>query len=152
VTADEIEQLAESRRLIESRRDEISREFHEILRRHDPETSALFRGETRDAGGCELGVLLDLLVQANENPRRLVAVAAELGRHHASVGVHPVHFQTTAVALLQAFDRALGDALTSDVRATWAEAFALVSALMERAAIRSGSALEFRNTGEVSGA
>jgi nitric oxide dioxygenase len=61
-----------------------------------------------------------------------------LGRHHASAGVRQTHYHTTGVALLRALEHVLGDAFTPDVRATWAEAFALVSALMERAAIRTG--------------
>jgi nitric oxide dioxygenase len=82
-------------------------------------------------------VLLDLLVQANVDPRRVVPVAADLGRHHTRAHVHEPHYHTTGVALLRALERVLGGAFTSDVRAVWAEAFALVSALMERSAGRT---------------
>lgn len=138
MTPEQIEQLAESRRTIDSRRDDIARALHEILRELDPETFALFQSDDGNGRGCNVGVLLDLLVQANEDPRRLVPVAAELGRHHASSGVHHAHYHATGVALLRALERLLGDAFTTDVRAEWLEAFALVSALMERAAVRTG--------------
>ena len=138
MTPEQIEQLADSRRTIDSRRDEIARALHEILRELDPETFALFQSGGGDGRGCNVGLLLDLLVQANEDPRRLVPVAAELGRHHASAGVHHAHYHMAGVALLRALERLLGDAFSTEVRAEWLEAFTLVSALMERAAVRTG--------------
>ena len=138
MTPEQIEQLADSRRTIDSRRDEIARALHEILWELDPETFALFQSGAGDGRGCNVGLLLDLLVQANEDPRRLVPVAAELGRHHASSGVHHAHYHVAGVALLRALERLLGDAFSTDVRAEWLEAFTLVSALMERAAVRTG--------------
>ena len=138
MTPEQIEQLAQSRRSIEDRRDDIGREFHRCLRELDAETFTVFAGASGAVRGCDVGMLLDLLVRANEDPRRLVPLAAELGRTHAAAGVHHDHYHTTGVALLRALECVHGDVFTPEVLAVWAEAFALVSALMERAAVRTG--------------
>ena len=138
MTPEQIEHLFASRGMIEGSGSDVRAELLHILGRLDPETYRLFTGGRGSGRCCDVANLLDLLVRATEDPRVAMPVAAALGRHHAEAGVSQNHYHTTGVALLRALERVLGDRFNAEVRDDWAEAFALVSALMERAGHRTG--------------
>jgi hemoglobin-like flavoprotein len=76
-----------------------------------------------------------MIVDLIGRPERLLPFAADLGRRHVAYGVLDQHYETVGNALLWAIDELVGDRLTADDRQAWTEAYALVSAVMRRAAM-----------------
>src|SRR5215208_5961642 len=68
-----------------------------------------------------------------DDPDAMVPRLAALGRRHAAYGVHESHYATVGEALLHALGTTLGDALPADARTAWADAYALIGAVMRRA-------------------
>ncbi|MDP3896546.1 MAG: hemin receptor, partial [Mesorhizobium sp.] len=63
----------------------------------------------------------------------LPAVRA-LAQRHVGYGVKDKHYATVGAALLRTLSDGLGDAFTSEVRAAWQAAYALLSSVMIAAA------------------
>jgi len=135
MSPDQLIIIRETRDRLEPQLTELSSTVHAALYEVDANTSSTFRGG--GGAGCDVGALLDLLVNMSEDPHRLVPTVAELGRRHAESAVRQADYRVTGIALLRALERLLGPAFTPEVHDAWAEAFAVVSTVMERGALRA---------------
>jgi hemoglobin-like flavoprotein len=79
--------------------------------------------------------MLGHAVGALRDPEGLVPALQGLARKHVDYGVQPEHFEPVAVALLATLEKGLGDAWTSEVKASWIQAYTLVSSVMKAALI-----------------
>jgi hemoglobin-like flavoprotein len=103
----------------------------------DASAAQRFTGVDMAAQRAKLAQSLAVVVKALDDPDRLLPALAALGKRHVNYGVDNHHFESVGEALLRAIAATLGDACTRDVRDAWAEAYALVSAVMRRALIRA---------------
>lgn len=77
--------------------------------------------------------MLRQLVDALDDPPRLVPESAALARRHIAYGVTDEQYDSVGAALLYAFGETLGeDAFSDDVRAAWTEAYTLLASIMRR--------------------
>jgi NAD(P)H-flavin reductase/hemoglobin-like flavoprotein len=65
-----------------------------------------------------------------DKPEVLAPLLRQLGRTHRKFGIEPRHFEMVGASLLAALARFAGDAWTPELKATWAEAYGVVSGLM----------------------
>jgi hemoglobin-like flavoprotein len=64
----------------------------------------------------------------------LVPVVESLGRRHVGYGVKDADYDTVGQALLDALQQGLGDDFTPEIKAAWAEVYALLASVMRNAA------------------
>jgi hemoglobin-like flavoprotein len=81
----------------------------------------------------KLVTMLHDLVDALDNPPRLVPEAAALARRHVTYGVTDAQYDSVGAALIHAFAEILGEAFSDDARAAWSEAYVLLASIMRRA-------------------
>jgi hemoglobin-like flavoprotein len=108
--------------------------FYQRLFTLDPKLRDLFRHADFGEQGRKLMAALGFVVGNLRRPDALLPVVADLGRRHAGYGVRPPHYATVGVALLATLEEALGPAFTPDVREAWAEAYILLTRVMQEAA------------------
>src|SRR5215470_9042470 len=96
-------------RLAEGRGDDLARAFYARLFEIDPGAAALFASTDMPAQRKKLVDMLDGLVDALDNPPRLVPEAAGLARRHVSYGVTDAQYDSVGAALLCAFEDTLGE-------------------------------------------
>jgi hemoglobin-like flavoprotein len=121
-------------RLAEGRGDELARAFYARLFAIDPTAAPLFTSTDMPAQRQKLVAMLDELVDALDDPPRLVPETAGLARRHVTYGVTDAQYDSVGAALLHALEETLGEAFTDDDRAAWSEAYALLASIMRRAA------------------
>jgi hemoglobin-like flavoprotein len=80
--------------------------------------------------------MLTRIVRQLDSPEELIPNLAPLARRHVHYGVQASDYHTVGEALFWALEQALGDALTDEVRSAWAEAYALLAAVMLRVAAK----------------
>ena len=83
--------------------------------------------------GNKLLLTLGEMVRLLDEPERLVAVIAPLGRRHAGYGVREPDYATATAALIGAMRDVMADAFTEEMAEGWRELHGLVSAVMVRA-------------------
>ena len=130
--------------LVEQHGDELARAFYARLFEIDPTAAPLFTSTNMPAQRQKLLAMLHGLVDALDDPPRLVPETAGLARRHVTYGVTDSQYDSVGAALLYAFAETLGEAWTDDVRDAWSEAYALLASIMRRAAT-----LEHRKSGPV---
>jgi len=81
----------------------------------------------------KLAQALAVVVNAADDPGRLVPALTALGRRHARYRVDHRHFDSVGTALLRALADTLGCAFTADVRDAWAAAYGAVAGIMRDA-------------------
>lgn len=109
--------------------------FYDRLFALDPAARALFAGVDMAAQGAKFVVMLGAIVHALDQAPVLVTDVAALARRHMAYGAWLEHHEAVGAALLWTLERVLGAAWTPEVRAGWAEAYALITALARRAAV-----------------
>src|SRR5215207_10191952 len=119
--------------LAAARGDELARRFYARLFEIDRGAARLFAGLDMAAQHRKFTGMLAAIVGVLDDPDTMVPGLAALGRRHAAYGVHEAHYATVGEALLHALGATLGDALSADARAAWADAHALIGAVMRRA-------------------
>jgi hemoglobin-like flavoprotein len=108
--------------------------FYDKLFEIAPEVRDLFPGDMKQQR-VKLMKMLGHAVGALRDPEGLVPALQGLARKHVGYGVQPEHFDPVAVALLATLETGLGDAWTSEVKASWIQAYTLVSSVMKAALI-----------------
>lgn len=108
--------------------------FYRRLFELSPESLRLFRQTDLPAQQAKFIAMLDDIVRLVADSPALVHVAAELGRRHGGYGVRDEHYPMVTTALLLALSEELGADWTPDVRESWRDGLALVTALMRRGA------------------
>ena len=103
----------------------------------DRTAAELFANTNMTDQRAKLMQSLATLVHALDEPSRLFETLGGLARRHAQYGVQLRHFDSVGDALLWALTDTLGPHFTPELRAAWAEAYALIASVMKRAIERS---------------
>jgi hemoglobin-like flavoprotein len=119
------------------RGDVLTTRFYEVLFEIDESAVRLFAGVDMVAQREKLLKSLGVIVEALDELDRLLPTLAELGRRHVGYGVQRRHFESVGAALNRAIADVFGDDFTTELRDAWAEAYALVAAVMRRAVDRA---------------
>ncbi len=82
----------------------------------------------------KLMTMLGIAVNGLTRLETILPAVQELGRRHKGYGTLPDHYGVVGEALLFTLDKGLGDGFTDDVRAAWADAYALLAGAMIEAA------------------
>jgi methyl-accepting chemotaxis protein len=115
---------------------EVAATFYRRLFEFDPDLRTLFSSTVLDDQIRKLTSMLELAVQWLDVPERLVPALKQLGERHAVYGVQDHHYATFGAALIATLEERLGDDFTPELRSAWTEAYALISALMRRGAMK----------------
>ena len=116
-----------------ARADTLTTTFYEYLFEIDTTAAALFTGVDMAGQKKKLAQALAVVVNAADDPGRLVPALTALGRRHAGYRVDHRHFDSVGTALLRALGDTLGGAFTADVRDAWAAAYGAVAGIMRDA-------------------
>jgi hemoglobin-like flavoprotein len=123
--------------LIAANADALAANFYTSLFEIDASAARLFANVDMAAQRAKLVHSLAIIVDAVDNPDRLLPVVAALGRRHATYGIEARHFDSVGHALLRALSLTLGDAFTAEMHAAWGESYELIAAVMRRALVRA---------------
>jgi hemoglobin-like flavoprotein len=107
--------------------------FYARLFQLDPSLRRLFTSDI-EAQGRKLMEMIAEAVRALDELETLVPAVRALGRRHAGYGVQDEHYETVAVALLDALELGLGEAFTSEVREAWTTVYWLLADTMKAGA------------------
>jgi hemoglobin-like flavoprotein len=103
-----------------------------------PETRALFRYDLGTPGmaqqGTKLMQMIAVAVAHLDNLQAVLPPIQALARRHVAYGVEPGHYNSVGAALLWTLEQGLGDAFTPEVRAAWANLYAILAGAMQQAA------------------
>jgi hemoglobin-like flavoprotein len=108
--------------------------FYGRLFEIDPGTRPLFAAVRPEVQRRKLMLALDAAVRGLDNLGALVPMIEALGRRHVGYGVTEAHYDSVGAALLWTLEKGLGAAWTAEAASAWAEAYALLSGVMRRAA------------------
>jgi nitric oxide dioxygenase len=76
------------------------------------------------------------MLDALDKPAKLDAECRSLGVSHAGYGVTSEMFGAVEEALLESFEKALGDEFNDEVRSSWTKLYGIASSAMRQAQIR----------------
>lgn len=108
--------------------------FYARLFELDPSARALFDSVDMKAQGAKFVAMLGSIIRSLGRAPTLVGQVAALGRRHAHYAVSGEHYESVGAALIWTIEKVLGQRCTPEVRIAWTEAYALVAAVMRRAA------------------
>lgn len=108
--------------------------FYERLFVNDPSLRRLFRSADMTSQGRKLMAALAMTVGSLRKLDMLVPVLESLAIKHVDYGVERQHYETVGAALIETLSLYFGPRFTSEVRATWIEAYQLVAGVMMRTA------------------
>jgi hemoglobin-like flavoprotein len=137
MTSDQVLLVRSSWSAIATHGDELSVRFYDHLFAIDPGAARLFSHVDMSAQRAKLAQMLGAVVHSLDDIDSLLPAVAALGKRHTQYGVEHRHFDSVEEALLRAFSDTLGGDFTPALRASWAEAYALITCVMKRALIRS---------------
>ena len=115
--------------LVAPRVDELVARFYERLFAEHPAVRPLFKGNSKKQQRS-LVAALKLAVGALDQPEKLRAALAELGRRHVAYGARPEHYEIVRTTLLATMAAMLGDEFTPAVEQAWHEALGGIATLM----------------------
>jgi len=136
VTPEQIALVRASWPLLSADAEALTFNFYKRLFEIDPASALLFTGVDMDAQRKKVAQSLAFVVDALDDPDRLLPALAALAKRHVTYGVKNHHFASVGEALLGALASSLPGAFTRDLRLAWAEAYALVASVMQRAIAR----------------
>ena len=114
--------------------------FYERLFAIDATARPLFRSAGLAEQRRKLIQALTLVVRGLNQPEALAPSLAELGRHHARLGVSDEHYDSVGAALLWTLKQKLGLGWTPQVEAAWTNAYLLLADIMRKAGQHFGPA------------
>lgn len=117
-----------------NQRETLTTQFYARLFDANPATRELFKSTDMVEQRRKFGLMLDEIIRVLDNPDLLVSEVAASGRRHVRYGVRDRDYEDVGAALLWAVAHVLGPAYTPEVRDAWREAYALLAAVMRRAA------------------
>ena len=120
--------------VVAARSDEMTARFYQYLFDIDADAARLFAHIDMSAQGAKLSQALTVVVNALDNPDRLLPAIGERVRMNMAPELR--HFDSVGDALLRSISDSLGDSFDRDVRQAWADAYALVASVMRRALVR----------------
>jgi Globin len=80
--------------------------------------------------GRLLMAMIGIAVDSLDKLETIVPAVQDLGRRHATYGVHSTHYDTVASALLWTLGQGLGNAFTPPVGAAWTGAYTILATVM----------------------
>jgi hemoglobin-like flavoprotein len=116
--------------------DSLVASFYARLFASNPAAAELFGKTNMTEQRRKFSAMLAEIVRAISDPDVLIREVAASGRRHVHYGVIDRDYEDVGAALLWAIGETLGSAYTAEVHAAWREAYALLSAVMRRAAAR----------------
>jgi len=134
---DQVELVQSSWPVSAEKADGFTSAFYGHLFSIDASAARLFAGADIHAQRKKLAQSLTSFVRALDAPDQLLPMVGALGKRHLGYGIKPRHFDSVGDALLWALSDSLGDQFTPELRAAWAEAYALIASVMKRALERS---------------
>jgi len=133
----ESEQLVrETWKQLEPVSDQLVSAFYARLFASNPAAAALFSNTNMTVQRKKFSNMLAEIVRAINDPDVLIREVAASGRRHVNYGVIDRDYDDVGAALVWAIGETLGPAFTPEVSAAWREAYALLAAVMRRAAAR----------------
>jgi hemoglobin-like flavoprotein len=116
--------------------DTVVAAFYARLFEANPVAADLFKATNMVEQRRKFSAMLDEIVRVLDNPNLLVSEVAASGRRHVGYGVKSRDYDDVGAALVWAIGDSLGADFTPAVQAAWREAYALLAAVMRRAAAR----------------
>lgn len=95
----------------------------------EPSLKPLFKGDIKRQGEM-LFTAIGLAVTNLNDPARVNEAATALGKRHANYGVEPGYYNVFGAALIWSLEQVIGPDFTPDVKAAWADAYALLAQTM----------------------
>ena len=121
---------------LEPQSDTLVDAFYRRLFASNPAAAELFAATNMTEQRRKFSAMLAEIVRAIGDPDVLIREVAASGRRHVHYGVRDRDYEDVGAALVWAIGETLGPAYTPEVHAAWREAYALLSAVMRRAAAR----------------
>lgn len=135
--------------VLQTRGEEITRHFYQIMFRDYPEVKAFFN-QAHQAQGTQPRALAGAVLAYAAHIDRLDAIAGALPtiiHKHVSLGIRPEHYPIVGTCLLQAIGEVLGDAATPELVGAWAKAYGQLADLLIAAEENLYQQLENQNGG-----
>lgn len=110
-------------------RKQVCVDFYQRLFACYPELRPLFKGDMERQTGLFV-TMINTVVSALENPDPVVPLIKTVGARHVGYGVTAADYDKFANALLGAFEHALGDSFTPEIRAAWSDVYARLARTM----------------------
>jgi hemoglobin-like flavoprotein len=133
VNAQQIQTVQQSFNLVEPISDTAAALFYARLFELSPSLRPLFKSDLKSQSK-KLMSSIKLVVTGLDSPERIIPAVRSLGKRHVAYGVQPEHYDIVGEALLWTLEQGLGAAFTPEVEAAWANAYGLLSGLMQEAA------------------
>ena len=124
-----------------SQKEAFAEAFYQRLFVLYPQTIPLFAATDMKRQQSSLMATLEMVVSGVARGDNVVPGIEQLGRRHAMYGVKVEHYPMVGQALLETFEQFLRDKWTSQVEATWSEAYAIITDHMRRAGERHITAI-----------
>jgi hemoglobin-like flavoprotein len=115
--------------------DDVVAVFYARLFESNPAAAKLFESTNMVEQRRKFSAMLNEIVRVLNEPDLLVSEVAASGRRHVQYGVKDRDYEDVGAALVWAICHSLPDC-TPEVQAAWREAYALLAAVMRRAAAR----------------
>lgn len=129
--------IRRSWRAIEDHSEGLAPAFYARLFELDPRVRDLFAVTEMPSQHEKFVLMLDEILRLVEDPEAFETVLTASGARHYDYGVVERHYRTVGEALLWAIDGALPGGLDDETRAAWAEAYTLMSRIMQTGAQRA---------------
>ena len=113
-------------------REQAAALFYTRLFELDPSLRPFFRAGIEERGR-DWGAMMSVAVANLERPLILLPMLYALGAQLEKTGVHNHDYDVVGEALIDALRRVLGDAFTPEIRAAWADAYAVVANVLKTA-------------------
>ena len=137
MTPEQISFVRSSWTVIAENVDAVTTDFYARLFEIDNSAARLFAGVDMEGQRAKLAQSLAVIVKALDDFDRLLPPLAALAKRHLHYGVEPHHFDSVGEALLHSLAITLGSDFTPELRQAWADAYALVASVMQRALARA---------------
>ena len=140
-----VELLESSFEKVKPNVDEFGKAFYQILFETAPAAKPLFAHTDLGKQQKMLTSSLALVVENLRNPEVLTSTLKGLGARHVKYGALPEHYPIVGGALLQTFEKFLGDEWTADVKQAWVDAYGAITTIMLDGADYSASEVELKS-------
>jgi hemoglobin-like flavoprotein len=134
MTPEQVHLVKDSFRDVLSIRTAAAALFYERLFTIDPGLRALFPATDMEQQGNKLMSALAFVVHGLDRAETILPAVRQLAERHVGYGVKDEHYASVGQALIETLAGGLGNAFTTDVRAAWQAAYALLSTVMIEAA------------------
>lgn len=133
MTPDQVKLVQDSFKKVAPIADTAADLFYDRLFAIAPHVRSLFPEDLR----AQKKKLMNMLATAVTNLHQLdkiIPAVEDLGRRHVGYGVTSAHYAPVGAALLWTLEQGLGADFTTPLREAWSDAYAALTAVMQRAA------------------